>query len=171
MMTVLANSSVLVHHNILVNAVKLIGVIFLNAKITEIVLLLSSMVFQHQNANVQKIMVDQLVTLTYAQILNAVMESVLMESVSVMKVTSMMVTFAWTFVKVSIVESAVFVRKEFVTVMKVIPMLTMFVWICVKKLTVEMVVSVQVVSVAVKQDTSILTIFVKKHVRLLLVRN
>ena len=65
-MTVLTNSSVLAHHNILVNAVKLIGVIFMNAKITETVLLLLSMVFQHQNANVQEIMVDQLVTLTYA---------------------------------------------------------------------------------------------------------
>ena len=68
MMTVLANSSVLAHHNFLVNAVKLIDVIFMNAKITETVLLLLSMVFQHPNANVQEIMVDQLVTLTYAPI-------------------------------------------------------------------------------------------------------
>ena len=42
-----------------------------------------------------------------------------METVSVMRVTSMMEIFVWTFVKVSIVEPAVFVRKEFVVVMKV----------------------------------------------------
>ena len=50
-----------------------------------------------------------------------------METVSVMKVTSMMVTFAWTFVKVSIVEPVVFVRKEFVVVMKVMRTLVIFV--------------------------------------------
>ena len=50
-----------------------------------------------------------------------------METVSVMKVTSMMVMFAWTFVKESFVERAVFVRKEFVTVMKVMRTLVIFV--------------------------------------------
>ena len=104
------------------------------------------------HANVQEIMVDQLVTLTYAQILNAVMEFVLLESVSVMKVTSMMVTFAWTFVKVLIAETAVFVRKEFVIVVKVMSILKMFVLTCVKVLTVEMVELVQVATVTVKQD-------------------
>ena len=92
-MTVLTNSSVLACHNILATAAKLIGVIFMNAKITETVLLLLSTTFQHQNANVQEIMVDELVTLTYAQILNVVMEFVLMECVSVMKTTSTMEPF------------------------------------------------------------------------------
>ena len=87
MMRVQTNSSVLVRHSILGNAVKLIGVIFMNAKITEIVLLLLSTTFQHLNANAQEIMVDQLVTLTYAQILNAVKELVLAESVSVIQTT------------------------------------------------------------------------------------
>ena len=86
-MMVQTNSSVLARHSILVNAVKLIGVIFMNAKITEIALLLLSMTFQHLNANAQEIMVDQLVTLTYAQILNAVKEFVLAESVSVIQTT------------------------------------------------------------------------------------
>ena len=50
-----------------------------------------------------------------------------METVNVMKVTSMMVMFAWTFVKVSIVEPAVSVRKEFVVVMKDMRTLVIFV--------------------------------------------
>ena len=86
-MMVQTNSSVLARHSILGNAVKLIGVIFINAKITEIVLLLLSTTFQHLNANAQEIMVDQLVTLIYAQILNAVKELVLAESVSVIQTT------------------------------------------------------------------------------------
>ena len=75
-MMVLKNSSVLAHYSFLANAVKLIGVIFMNAKIMETVLLLLLMIFLHQNANVREIMVEQPVTLTYAQILNAVMEFV-----------------------------------------------------------------------------------------------
>ena len=93
---------------------------------------------------------EQLVTLIYAQTLNVETEFVLTETVSVMKVTSMMVRFAWTFVKVSIVESAVFVREEFVIVVKVMSILKMFVLTCVKQSTVEMVELVQVVYVAVK---------------------
>ena len=88
-----------------------------------------------------------------------------------MKVTSMMVTFAWTFVKVSIVETAVFARKEFVIVVKVTPILKMFVLTCVKVLTVEMVELVQVATVSVKQDMSRLEIFVRKRVHSILVRN
>ena len=145
-----ANSVAIANHNILVNAVKMIGVIFINAKIMEHVLLLLSMTFQHQNANAQEISVEQLVALTYAQILNAVMEFVLLESASVIKVTSMMVTFAWIFVKVSIVEPAVIVREEFVVVMKVMSILEMFVLTCVNQSTVVMVELVQVVYVAVK---------------------
>ena len=53
-------------HDILVNAVKMIDVIFINAKIMELVLLLLSTTFQHQHANVQEIMVARLVTLTCA---------------------------------------------------------------------------------------------------------
>ena len=60
-MPVLTNSSVLAHYSSLANAVKLIGVISMNAKITETVLLLLSMVFPRQNVNVRKIMVAQLV--------------------------------------------------------------------------------------------------------------
>ena len=86
-MKALTNSFALAHQSILATAVKLIGLIFMNAKITEIVLLLLSTTFQHLNANAQEIMVDQLVTLTYAQILNAVKELVLAESVSVIQTT------------------------------------------------------------------------------------
>ena len=68
--------------------------IFINVKITETVLFLSSMAFIHQNANAQEIMVDQLVTLTYAQILIAVMEFVFAESVSVIMTTLTRETFA-----------------------------------------------------------------------------
>ena len=92
-MMVQTNSSVLARHSFLATAVKLIGVIFMNVKITETVLLLLSTTFQHLNANAEEIMVDQLVTLTYAQILIAVKELVLAESVSVIKTTSMMETF------------------------------------------------------------------------------
>ena len=116
-------------------------------------------------------MVDQLVTLTYAQILNAVKVFVLTESVSVIQTTSTRETFAYTSVKLSIVEPVAIVCEEFAIVMKVMPILKMFVLTCVKALTVEMVEFVQVVYVAVKKDMSILTIFVKKHVRLILVRN
>ena len=56
------NSVALANHNILVNAVKMIGVIFINAKIMEHVLSLLSTTFQHQNANAREIMVAQLVT-------------------------------------------------------------------------------------------------------------
>ena len=111
------------NHNILVNAVKLIDVIFTNAKIMDLVLLLLSTTFPHQNANAKEILVEQLVTLTCAQILNVATELVLGEPVNVMKVTSMMVTSAKTFVTVSIVELAVTVHKEFVTVVKVLQML------------------------------------------------
>ena len=66
MMTVLTNSSVLAHNSFLANAVKLIGVIFMNVKITETVLLLLLMVFLHQNANAREIMVEQPATLICA---------------------------------------------------------------------------------------------------------
>ena len=66
MMMPLKNSSVLVHHSFLVNVVKLIGVIFMNAKIMETVLLLLSMAFRHQNVNALAILVGQLVALIYA---------------------------------------------------------------------------------------------------------
>ena len=112
----LKNSFALAHHNILATVVKLIDVIFTNVKIMELVLLLLLTIFQHRNANAREVMVEQLVTLTYAQTLNVEMVFVLAEIVSVMKITSMMVPFALTFVMVSIVEPAVFVRKEFVTV-------------------------------------------------------
>ena len=59
-----ANSVAIANHNILVNVVKLIGVIFINAKIMEHVLLLLLTTFQHQNVNVKEIMVAQLVTWT-----------------------------------------------------------------------------------------------------------
>ena len=65
-MPVLTNLSVLAHHSFLANAVKLIGVIFMNVKITEIVLLPLSMVFLHQNANAREIMVEQPATLICA---------------------------------------------------------------------------------------------------------
>ena len=65
-MPVLTNLSVLAHHSFLAIAVKLIGVIFMSAKITETVLLLLSMVFPHQNANAWEIMVEQPVTLICA---------------------------------------------------------------------------------------------------------
>ena len=126
-MKALKNSVALAHHNILVNAVKLIGVIFTNAKMAEPVLLLLSTTFQHRNVNARGVMVEQLVTLTCAQILNVEMEFVLMGSVSVMKTTSTMETFVLTFVKVSIVEPAVIVHKEFATVMKVMQILTILV--------------------------------------------
>ena len=70
------SSNAPVHRNILVTDVKLIGVIFMNAKIMEHVLSILSTTFQHQYANVQQIMVDQLVTSTYAQVWNVVMEFV-----------------------------------------------------------------------------------------------
>ena len=142
-------SVAIANHNILVINVKLIDVIFTNAKIMEPVLLLSLTTFQHQNVNVKEIMVGQLVILTCAQTLNVEAELVLVEPVSVMKTTSTMETFVLTFVKVSIVELVVLVSEEFVNVMKVIPMLAMFVWICVTGSTVEVAVSVQLVSVAV----------------------
>ena len=62
-----ASSLVPAHHNILVNDVKMIGVNFIHAKIMELVLSHSLTTFQHQNVNVPEIMVDQLVTSTYAQ--------------------------------------------------------------------------------------------------------
>ena len=92
-MRVLRNSSVLVHHSFLVNVVKLIGVIFINATIVEPVLLVLSTIFQHPNVNAKEIMVGQLVTLTYAQTLNVVAELVLAETVSVIKISSTMETF------------------------------------------------------------------------------
>ena len=52
-MKALRNSIALAHHNILVNSVKLIVVIFTNAKMAEPVLLLLSTIFQHQNVNAQ----------------------------------------------------------------------------------------------------------------------
>ena len=93
MKRVLKNSSVLANYSFLANVVKLIGVIFMNAKITETVLLLLSTILQHLNANVLTIMVGQLVTLTYAWILNVEMGFVLAEFVSVMKIMSIMETF------------------------------------------------------------------------------
>ena len=51
MMREAANSVVLANHNILVNAAKMIGAIFISAKIMELVLLLSLTTFQHQNVN------------------------------------------------------------------------------------------------------------------------
>ena len=68
----LKNSFALAHHNILATVVKLIDVIFTNAKITELVLLLLSTTFQHQNVNAKEIMVEQLATWTYAQAKNVI---------------------------------------------------------------------------------------------------
>ena len=127
MMRVETNSSVLARHSILANAVKLIGVIFTNAKVVEPVLLLLSTIFQYHNVNVKEIMVGQLVILTCAQTLNVEAELVLVEPVSVMKTTSTMETFVLTFVKVSIVELVVLVTEEFVNVMKVMSKLGIFV--------------------------------------------
>ena len=127
MMRVQTNSSVLARHSILGNAVKLIGVIFTNAKVVEPVLLLLSTIFQYHNVNVKEIMVGQLVILTCAQTLNVEAELVLVEPVSVMKTTSTMETFVLTFVKVSIVELVVLVTEEFVNVMKVMSKLGIFV--------------------------------------------
>ena len=121
------SSNALAHRNILVINVKLIDVIFTNAKITELVLLLLSTTFQHRNVNAWAIMEEQLVMLTCVWTLNVGTELVLKEIVSVMKVTSMRVRLALTFVMVSIVEPAVFVRKEFVIVMKVMPTLEILV--------------------------------------------
>ena len=87
------SSNAPVHRNILVTDVKLIGVIFMNAKIMEHVLSLLSTTFQHQNANAREITVVLRVTLNCAQALNVETELVLMESVSVMKTTSTMETF------------------------------------------------------------------------------
>ena len=120
-------SIAIANHNILVINVKLIDVIFTNAKIMELVLLLLLTTFQHQNVNAKEILVEQLVILTCAQTLNVETELVLGEPVNVMKVMSMKEMFAWTFATVSIVESAVTVRKEFVVAMKVMPTLEVFV--------------------------------------------
>ena len=65
-MKALKNSFALAHQNILVNAVKLIGVIFTNVKMVEPVLFLLSTTFQHQNVNAREVMVEQLATWTYA---------------------------------------------------------------------------------------------------------
>ena len=92
-MPVLTNSSVLAHYSFLANAVKLIVVIFMNAKIMEHVLSLLSTTFQHQNANAREITAVLRVTLNCAQTVNVETELVLMETVSVMKITSMMKTF------------------------------------------------------------------------------
>ena len=80
------SSNAFAHHNILVTDVKLIGVIFINAKIMEHVLSLLSTTFQHQNANATEIMVVQRVTSTYAWTLNVETELALTESVCVMKI-------------------------------------------------------------------------------------
>ena len=109
-------------------------------------------------------MAEQLVTLTCAQTLNVETELVLGEPVNVMKVTSMKEMFAWTFVTVSIVESAVTVRKEFVVVMKVMPTLEMFVKTCVMASAVAGVETASMGTVTVKLDISMLKTIVKKHV-------
>ena len=83
-----ANSVAIANHNILVNAVKMIGVIFINAKIMEHVLLISLTIFQHQNVNVREIMVAEFVTWTYARTLNVVTELVLAELVNAIKIMS-----------------------------------------------------------------------------------
>ena len=158
------NSAVLAHHNILVNAVNLIAVILIHAKIMEPVSSPSLTTFQHQNVNAREIMEEQLVTLTCAQTLNVETELVLGEPVNVMKVTSMKEMFAWTFVTVSIVESAVTVRKEFVVVMKVMPTLEMFVKTCVMASAVAGVETASMGTVTVKLDISMLKTIVKKHV-------
>ena len=59
-------SVAIANHNILVINVKLIDVIFTNAKIMELVLLLLLTTFQHQNVIVKVFMVEQLATWTYA---------------------------------------------------------------------------------------------------------
>ena len=86
-------SVALANRNILVNVVKMIDVIFNSAKIMELVLWLLSTTFQHQNAIVKEILVEQLVTLTCAQTLNVETELVLGEPVNVMKITSTMEMF------------------------------------------------------------------------------
>ena len=81
-------------HDILVNAVKMINVIFINAKIMEHVLSPSLTTFQHHHATAREIMVAQLVTWTCAWTLNVGTELVLKETVSVMKATLIMEIFA-----------------------------------------------------------------------------
>ena len=62
MMTEAANSVVLASHNILVNAAKLIDVIFISAKMEVIVLSILSMTFRHRDAHVLKLITVQLAT-------------------------------------------------------------------------------------------------------------
>ena len=55
-----ANSVALASHNILVNAAKMIDVIFISAKMEEIVLSILSMTFRHRDANVLTLITVQL---------------------------------------------------------------------------------------------------------------
>ena len=58
-----ANSVALASHNILVNAAKMIDVIFISAKMEEIVLSILSMTFRHRDANVLTLTTVQLAIL------------------------------------------------------------------------------------------------------------
>ena len=87
-MTEPVGSIALAHHNILVNAVKLIGVVPWSAKMMEGVLLLLLTISQYQNANAPKIMLEKLVTLIFALISNVEVVLVLVEPVNVIQIIS-----------------------------------------------------------------------------------
>ena len=81
-------SIALAHHNILVNVVKLIGVVLMNAKMVERALFLLLTTFQRRNANVPAIIPGLLVSLIFAWVSNVTVELVLPEPVNVIKIIS-----------------------------------------------------------------------------------
>ena len=81
-------SNALVHHNILVNAVKWTDVIPMIASMVGHVLLLLLMIFKCKDANVPSTMVVLTVTLTCVQELSVVVEHVLVEIVNVIQIMS-----------------------------------------------------------------------------------
>ena len=81
-------SIALAHHNILVNVVKLIGVVLMNAKMVVHVLFLLLTIFQCRNANVPAIIPGLLVSLIFAWVSNVKVELVSTEPVNVMKIIS-----------------------------------------------------------------------------------
>ena len=87
-MTEPVGSIALAHHNILVNVVKLIGVVPLNAKMMALVLFLLLTIFQCRNANVPAIIPGLLVSLIFAWVSNVKVELVSTEPVNVMKIIS-----------------------------------------------------------------------------------
>ena len=83
-----ACSNALVHHNILVNAVKWTDVIQIIVKMVEHVLLLLLTILRRSDANVPLTMVVLIVTLTCVQELSVVVEHVLVEIVNVIQIMS-----------------------------------------------------------------------------------